>query len=253
MLLVCAQLPLSVSQRSSQPRIWVQNTASFKLSHLGFISTAWKTSHSIQLTSINWQQHWGICAPDCSPLSARDDEVVADAHSPWWNPKWFDPVGNLFPMIYICGLEASSRYQRKICTVSTVGRRLGVINSLLKQLHIDLMNVPRSYLNQLAPRTPLITVGTLEDRSERGRGATIKDHKSKVVDAAVSPDYNDYCMRSETHTETGMIERATRIQQKREREGENEINYLLWGIYLLLPMLLCYNVLVLTISRMKWN
>lgn len=87
-------------------------------------------------------------------------------------------------------------------------------------------------------------------RGGRG-GGPIKDHKSKVVDAAVSPDYNDYCMRSETHTKTGMIERATRIQQKRDREGENKINHLLCGIYLLLPMLLYYSVPVLTISRMK--
>lgn len=38
----------------------------------------------------------------------------------------------------------------------------------------------------------------------RGEGllllATIKDHKSKAVDAAVSLDYNDYCMSSEPHT-----------------------------------------------------
>lgn len=58
----------------------------------------------------------------------------------------------------------------------------------LKQLHIDLMNVLHSYLNQLDSRPPLITVGTLEDRSKGGLllQATIKDHKSKAVDAAVS-------------------------------------------------------------------
>ena len=76
--------------------------------------------------------------------------------------------------------------------MSTVGRFLGVINSLLKQLHIDLMNVPHSYLNQLDSQTSLITAGTLEDRSTGEMEVTlllletIKDHKSKAVDAAVS-------------------------------------------------------------------
>jgi len=100
----------------------------------------------------------------------------------------------------------SSRYQRKICTLSTAGWLLAVINSLLKQLPIDLTNVPHFYLNQLDSRPPLITAGTLWDES-KGWGllllVTIKDRKSKAVDAAVSVDYNDYFMSSEPHTETG--------------------------------------------------
>lgn len=161
-----------------------EKKASFKLSHLGFISTAWKTSQSIQLSLINWQEHWGICEVDCSLLCAGDDKVIAHALLPWWKPKWFDPAAGLLLWFTPHSLEVSSPYQRKICTVSTARRSLAVINSVLKQLPIDLMCVPHSYLNQLDSRQPLITAGTLEDRSKGGLLllATIKDHKSKEVD-----------------------------------------------------------------------
>lgn len=152
-------------------------------------------------------------------------------------PRW-----RPFPMIYTTRPGSELTVSAQNLHSEHSGTVAGRHKFPLKQLHIDLMNVPHSYLNQLDSRPPLITVGTLEDRSKGGGGgATFTgDYKRSQIKSC----------RCSCFTIIRITVWAVRLRQGERNDGEScrntaerrerETNWVLTLSWFHLLFFICY-------------